>query len=122
MVDRSCPFCEIDDYVLENARCFAIFDKYPVSPGHMLVIPKEHSPDFIPSPLEDKEDAMALVEECTSFLETEYGPDGYNIGVNCGKAAGQSIFHWHIHIIPRYEGDVDVPNEGIREVIPRRIR
>lgn len=113
-----CPFCNIDEPVLETAFAFAIFDRYPVTEGHLLLIPRRHVPDYFSLTLEEKRDLDLLILKGKELLDKTYQPDGYNIGINNGKAAGQTIFHLHIHLIPRYMGDLDDPRGGVRGVIP----
>jgi diadenosine tetraphosphate (Ap4A) HIT family hydrolase len=114
-----CPFCHPDrDPVFSSDQSFAIYDRYPVSEGHMLVISRRHAASYFQLDGEEKEDLWNLVERVREYLEEEYRPDGFNIGFNENVAAGQTIFHLHIHVIPRYEGDVDDPTGGIRNVIP----
>lgn len=116
----SCPFCLINEYVLENDLAFAIFDKFPVSKGHLLIIPKRHVADFFDLTTEEKKAIDDLLGKGKSLLDSDYLPDGYNVGINCGEAAGQTIFHVHVHLIPRYAGDLDNPRGGVRGVIPEK--
>jgi len=105
---------------LSNALAFSARDSYAVSPGHTLVVPRRHVASFFDLMPEEINACMALITEERRLLDEKFKPDGYNIGVNIGAAAGQSIFHVHIHIIPRYQGDVDNPQGGIRHVIPNK--
>ena len=114
-----CPFCYPDHEILlttDLSICF--YDKYPVSRGHLLVVPKRHVPDYFELGEGEKNDLWKLVEQAKTYLEEKFNPDGFNIGFNSGTAAGQTIFHVHIHIIPRYTGDVEDPTGGLRNVIP----
>jgi len=113
----NCPFCNPEDIVFENSLAYAKMDAFPVSPGHMLIIPKRHVPDFFSLTGEEKTAIFLLLDESKLYLDTKYHPDGYNIGINCGEAAGQTIFHVHIHLIPRFSGDVSNPRGGVRGVI-----
>lgn len=117
-----CPFCYSnlgERIVHENESCVAIKDKYPVSPGHHLIIPKRHVPDFFMLTENERRDAHHLVKMIhDSVLESDDSVTGYNIGVNCGESAGQTIFHLHIHYIPRRDGDTEDPRGGIRGAIP----
>lgn len=117
----SCLFCEKKDYVLENDAGYVIYDDNPVSPGHMLIIPKKHVQDFFDADALLRKKLFELVDEAKQILDQQYHPDGYNIGMNCGKDAGQSIMHLHIHLIPRYKGDTKNPKGGIRGVIPEKM-
>ena len=101
---KDCVFCNIParKYVMENEHFYVIPDKYPVSKGHHLIIAKRHVTDFFE--LDDAE-ASALLkmsQELREMLETAHHPTGYNLAMNCGKSAGQTIFHFHLHFIPRY--------------------
>ncbi len=121
--DGKCVFCTIlkerrDEIVVENEHCFAIFDKYPASAGHMLVVPKRHVSSFFELDEREVVDAYNLTKRVKALLDEKYRPDGYNVGVNVGGAAGQTIWHVHIHVIPRYLEDVNNPTGGVRNVIP----
>ena len=118
----NCPFCDVneDKIILKNDLCYAIYDKYPVNPGHLLIIPFRHFPYFFDATNEEKIAILDLLEKAKKHLDEKYNPDGYNIGVNVGEYAGQTIFHLHIHLIPRYRGDIDNPRGGVRGVIPEK--
>ena len=114
-----CIFCHLDRSILaETERSFALLDAYPVSSGHTLVIPKRHVVSIWDMTAEEYADAFNLVRQAKNILQLKFQPQGFNIGVNCGEAAGQSVFHAHIHIIPRYDGDVLRPKGGVRNIIP----
>lgn len=117
-----CIFCEIDKYVFENELAYAIYDKFPVGDGHMLFIPKRHVSNFFDITPEERAAIFELVNKGKQLLDEKYAPDGYNIGVNVGESAGQSVMHVHMHLIPRYKGDVDDPKGGIRGAIPSKMR
>ncbi len=117
-MESNCIFCNQEELILENELAWARYDKYPVSPGHLLIITKRHVADFFDTTIEERRALNDLLEECKKMLDREYSPDGYNIGVNCGTAAGQTIMHLHIHLIPRFRGDIDNPRGGVRGVIP----
>ena len=112
-----CPFCSPDDVVIENELAYGKFDLYPVSPGHLLIIPRRHTASWFDLTAEECSAVMALVSAAKVMLDERYSPDGYNIGVNCGALAGQTVMHVHLHLIPRYAGDVPNPRGGIRAVI-----
>ena len=116
----SCPFCRIQDIVLENRLAVAFYDKYPVSPGHLLIIPRRHVADYFDATRDELQAISDLIKQGKVLLDRERQPDGYNIGVNCGEAAGQTVMHLHIHLIPRYLGDLENPRGGVRGVIPDR--
>lgn len=113
-----CLFCHSEEVVLENKLAWARFDKFPVNPGHMLIITRRHVTDFFSSTKEERQAIDLLLEEAKRLLDDRFKPDGYNIGINCGPAAGQTIMHLHIHLIPRYNGDMENPRGGVRGVIP----
>jgi len=97
-------------------------DQYPVNPGHTLLIPKQHIVSFAELSEEEVQDLFRLALSVIEWLESQYEPDGFNIGINQGAAAGQTIEHLHIHVIPRYRGDVEDPRGGVRNVIPEKGR
>lgn len=117
---EKCIFCEREDLIMENDLAWVKFDKYPVSPGHMLIISKRHISDFFSTTTEERQALSQLLDEAKLLLDREYQPDGYNIGINSGVYAGQSIMHLHIHLIPRYRGDLENPKGGVRGVIPKK--
>jgi diadenosine tetraphosphate (Ap4A) HIT family hydrolase len=121
----ACAFCDraaCGELVAANHLAVAFPDAYPVSPGHCLVVPRRHEPDFLVLAAQEQAALWALVAEVRQHIETGLRPDGYNIGVNVGEAAGQTVAHAHLHVIPRYRGDVEDPRGGIRWVIPDRAR
>ena len=121
MEPKYCPFCNISrEIILESDMCMAIYDQYPVSKGHVLVIPRRHMKDYFGLSQQEIKDLWVMVEKVKEFLESKYKPDGYNIGFNVGMAAGQTIDHVHIHVIPRYKGDMEDPTGGVRHVIPEK--
>ena len=95
-----------EDIVLETDNCFAIYDSYPVSHGHMLIMTKGHKETIFDLSYQELEEVNILMNNCKSHLDSTLSPDGYNIGVNAGSWAGQTIHHFHMHIIPRFAGDV----------------
>ena len=120
-LNNPCLFCTDPEGVsLKNELAYSARDSYAVSPGHTVVIPRRHVASFFDLTAEEVSACMALITEERRLLDEEFNPDGYNIGVNIGAAAGQSIFHVHIHIIPRYKGDVANPQGGVRHVIPKK--
>jgi len=119
--NNPCLFCKDPRGVsLERELAYSARDTYAVSPGHTLVIPRRHVASFFDLTPEEVNACMGLITEERMRLDKEFKPDGYNIGVNVGTAAGQSIFHVHIHLIPRYKGDVENPQGGVRHVIPKK--
>ena len=115
-----CPFCEPGPVVLQNRLAFALYDRSPVTPGHMLLIPWRHVSDWFETTDEERRDLFSLADEARALLLRDRKPDGFNLGVNVGQAAGQTVFHVHVHLIPRYEGDVAKPRGGVRGVIPAK--
>jgi diadenosine tetraphosphate (Ap4A) HIT family hydrolase len=114
-----CIFCRIDRPLFAETRLsFAFLDGFPVSNGHTLVIPKRHVVSLWEMSDNEYTDAFDLVRRVKDILQEKFQPQGLNVGVNCGEAAGQSVFHAHIHIIPRYNGDVPSPRGGVRNIIP----
>jgi diadenosine tetraphosphate (Ap4A) HIT family hydrolase len=119
----SCPFCNPESdrkILLENETVYALLDKFPVNLGHTLIIPKRHCADYFELTTEEQSDCWLMVNVAKALLTAQYHPDGYNVGINIGASAGQTIFHVHIHLIPRYTGDVEEPRGGVRGVIPMR--
>ncbi len=119
-VYNTCPFCNINngDIIAENEYALAFFDKFPVNKGHTLIIPKRHIANYFDLTEQEQISIRSLIQQVKDNLDSEYSPDGYNIGVNINESAGQSIFHVHIHVIPRFKGDVEEPKGGVRGVIP----
>lgn len=118
-LNNPCLFCADPRGVsLQNELAFSARDTYEVSPGHTLIIPRRHVASFFDLTYEEINACMELISAERQRLDEEFNPDAYNIGVNVGLAAGQSIFHAHIHVIPRYHGDAENPQGGVRHVIP----
>lgn len=106
------------ELISELATVYSIYDKFPVSKGHALVIPKRKSANYFEMTDKEKTACQIMVERVKNILTKRYQPDGFNIGFNMNEAAGQTVFHTHIHVIPRYKGDVENPRGGIRNIIP----
>ena len=122
-MDNNCPFCKAEserEIIASTSLSIAFFDGFPVSPGHALIIPRRHVASFFDLTKDEQQDMLKLADCVKSTIDEKYHPDGYNIGVNVGEAAGQSIFHVHMHLIPRYKGDVLNPRGGVRGVIPSK--
>ncbi|WP_419947512.1 HIT family protein [Candidatus Palauibacter sp.] len=115
-----CPFCDVsgESVVAESRHALAIEDRYPVSRGHTLVVPREHTETLFARSDEVQADIWSLVSRVRARLQSELHPDGFNVGVNDGPAGGQTVAHAHIHVIPRFEGDAVDPRGGIRWVLP----
>ena len=127
MVEEKCLFCDrenSDKHVIfaQNDMFYARWDNFPVSDGHAEIIPKKHIESLFE--LNDNEAILLfkLLKEVKNIIQDKYSPDAFNVGVNDGIAAGRSIHHLHVHIIPRYEGDVENPKGGVRYVIPEKAR
>ena len=119
---KPCPFCLLpaSRIVEENEHAVLILDGYPVSPGHSLVIPKRHVGSFFEVTEIERAALLALLDRARELAAGQYRPDGYNIGINDGAAAGQTVPHLHIHLIPRYGGDQADPRGGVRWVVPQK--
>ena len=118
-----CPFCNPDietELLLESAQAYSILDKFPVNPGHALIIPKRHVSDYIELSFKEQSSCFFLLNETKKEIQKRFNPDGFNVGINIGEKAGQTISHVHIHLIPRYSGDVEDPRGGVRGVVPER--
>lgn len=123
-VQNSCIFCEIfregKEVVFQTRHWYAILDRFPVNPGHLLLITQRHASSFIKDlSYDEHSDLFTALIESKKYLEASRNPsgkipNGYNIGINEGKAAGQTIMHIHVHVIPRYYGDIENPRGGIR--------
>ncbi|MFW5790947.1 MAG: HIT family protein [Bacillota bacterium] len=118
MIKIACIFCDLPAkrIELENQRAIAIYDRYPVNQGHMLIIPRRHFANFFEARDEEVIAMNDLLKEARDYLDEKFNPDGYNIGININEAAGQTVMHLHIHLIPRYQGDIDDPRGGIRKL------
>ena len=113
----SCELCTPADVVAENALAYVRRDNHALSRGHVLVVPKRHVADYFEMSADEQIAVLQLLNEAQRRIQKQEAPDGYNIGVNIGKAAGQSRMHVHVHLIPRYAGDVPDPAGGIRCVL-----
>ena len=120
MKSEECIFCREPETELlcENELARAFFGKFPVNEGHVLITPKRHAVTFFDATKEELAAINELIFKVKRILDERYNPDGYNIGVNVNHAGGQTIFHLHVHVIPRYEGDVEDPRGGVRKIKP----
>lgn len=118
----TCPFCTLPDerIIDSNSSGVVIRDGFPISPGHTLVIPNRHIGSFFELSETERNDLFQLMDLAKNVLDIDSKPDGYNIGINDGKAAGQTVAHLHIHLIPRYLGDLEDPRGGVRWIIPEK--
>ncbi|WP_237133109.1 HIT family protein [Pseudohongiella sp. O18] len=117
-----CPFCDHSSRkpLVANSTGGAILDNYPISPGHTLIIPVRHVASYFDLSQDERDDLWDLVEQAKAILDKTFSPDSYNVGFNDGPAAGQTIGHCHIHLIPRYVGDVADPRGGLRWIMPHK--
>ena len=117
--DHRCELCKPDMVLLENELAYVRHDNNGLSRGHILVVPRRHVANFFDMTAAEKSAVMGLLDRAQAMIENEHHPDGYNIGVNIGQAAGQNRMHVHVHLIPRYTGDVADPRGGIRCVLSK---
>jgi len=119
---ETCLFCRLDRQRILHQSALAVVcpDSFPVSAGHCLVIPRRHIASLFEATEEEQREMLRLLNEARNSTQKAHAPDGFNIGINDGPAAGQSIPHLHIHLIPRYTGDVAEPRGGVRWVLPAR--
>jgi diadenosine tetraphosphate (Ap4A) HIT family hydrolase len=118
-----CPFCNPEsdrELIVESATAFAIFDKFPVSNGHALIIPKKHNANYFELSLKEQYACILMLNTVKQIISNKFKPNGFNVGININEVAGQTIHHVHIHLIPRYIGDVKEPRGGVRGVIPNK--
>src|SRR5215469_7082148 len=120
MTESVSPFLAIPDsqWLAANESAFAIPDRYPVTPGHALVVARRPIATWWDTTDEERGDILRLVDEVKGLLDARFRPDGYNIGINIGAAAGQTVGHLHVHVMPRYQGDVPDPRGGVRHILP----
>lgn len=125
MTEAECPFCRIIDggeLLIDGGAVVAIPDAYPISKGHALVVPRRHEADYFALTTEEQAAMLALAVRVKRLLDERFQPQGYNLGVNAGSVAGQTIDHAHMHVVPRYEGDVPDPRGGVRWIIPGKAK
>ena len=120
MAPDACELCAPQDVLLEDALAYVRLDNNSLSRGHVLVVPRRHVASFFDMTDDEKACVLKLLDRAKAHIESEFAPDGYNIGVNVGRAGGQSRMHVHVHLIPRYEGDVADPRGGIRCVLANK--
>jgi diadenosine tetraphosphate (Ap4A) HIT family hydrolase len=119
-----CPFCAVPpDRMLDASdHAFVVHDAYPVTRGHTLIISRRHVTDIFDLTEAEIDDFFRLLRTARERIDRAFRPSGYNVGVNIGRDAGQTIMHVHVHIIPRYSGDCDDPTGGVRGIIPGKAR
>jgi len=116
----TCPFCfpAADRIAIDDRLTRALWDAFPASPGHLLIVPRRHVATWFEASEDERLALVRTLDEAKVLVEERHHPAGYNIGINVGRAAGQTVFHLHVHLIPRYSGDVPDPRGGVRHVIP----
>lgn len=119
---ENCPFCAPDPSRVFHAGrlVLGLWDGFPVSPGHALLVTRRHVATWFDASAEERTELMDAIEHAHAAILAEHRPDGLNVGMNLGAAAGQTVEHLHLHVIPRYAGDVEDPRGGIRWVVPDR--
>jgi len=122
MTDKACPFCTLPTSRILGQNAYAIWfrDGFPVSTGHSLVVPRRHVGSFFEIDEQERSAMLELLDQAKAMAQQEFQPDGYNIGINDGAAAGQTVPHLHIHLIPRFDGDCADPRGGVRWIIPEK--
>ena len=120
--EKACPFCgpPRDHILAECDVAMALWDTHPVSPGHVLIVPRRHVASWFESTANEREAMLHLADDAHRIVGKRHSPDAFNLGINDGAAAGQSVPHLHLHLIPRYRGDVSDPRGGVRWIIPNR--
>jgi diadenosine tetraphosphate (Ap4A) HIT family hydrolase len=121
--NTDCPFCNPDserELIVESATAYAVYDKFPVNNGHSLIIPKRHCSDYFELSFKEQAACIFMLNKVKEIVSKKFNPDGFNVGINIGEKAGQTVNHVHIHLIPRYNGDVEEPRGGVRGVIPNK--
>ena len=123
-ISVNCPFCSLDPgrIISETKLTFTIRDGFPISPRHTLIIPKRHVASFFEVTNTERNELLLALESAKKYLDREHKPNGYNIGINEGASAGQTVPHLHIHLIPRYKGDCEDPRGGIRWIFPKKAK
>ncbi|MGE0621462.1 MAG: HIT family protein [Pseudomonadales bacterium] len=124
MSEEECPFCEpfAADVLSQGERVLVIRDGFPISHGHTLVAPRRHVGSFFALTTEEQQEILATIVSVQDELSHLHAPDGFNVGFNDGAAAGQTVNHCHVHVIPRYLGDVPDPRGGVRWVLPEKAK
>jgi diadenosine tetraphosphate (Ap4A) HIT family hydrolase len=120
MAAEDCELCRPENLLLEGSLAYVRYDNNSLSPGHVLVVPRRHVASYFDMTVEEKAEIQSLLDSAQTKIAADYSPDGYNIGVNIGCPAGQNRMHVHVHLIPRYSGDVRDPSGGIRCVLSKK--
>jgi len=118
----TCPFCSPPRLriLFERVLALGLWDAYPLNPGHVLVMPRRHVGSWFEATAAERDEMLQIVDDARRLVAERHAPDGFNLGINDGPAAGQTVAHLHLHLIPRYRGDVADPRGGIRWIIPDR--
>lgn len=121
---KPCPFCTLANRTVvgESELAVAVRDDFPLSPGHTLIVPRRHTASFFSITAEERNALFELLDAAKAALDAEFRPDGYNVGHNDGPAAGQTVPHLHVHLIPRYKGDREDPRGGVRWILPEKAK
>lgn len=122
-MEKTCFFCSVlgkkdELFICENSTFFARYDVFPVTKGHSLIVPKKHTLSFFDLSPDELADFYDLIKKVREIVQEKYNPDAFNIGINEGREAGRTVDHLHMHLIPRYKGDVPNPTGGVRNIIP----
>jgi diadenosine tetraphosphate (Ap4A) HIT family hydrolase len=117
---HACELCRPDMVLFDDELAYVRLDNHSLSRGHVIVVPHRHVASFFDMTPAEKAAVIVLLDRAKAHIEAEHAPDGYNIGVNIGAAGGQSRMHVHVHLIPRYAGDVPDPRGGIRCVLAKK--
>ena len=119
---EECPFCPMNTrrVFYKDDLVVGFWDGFPVAPGHALLVTRRHVSSWFETTAEEQRAMLVAIEHAREAISRRHAPDGFNIGINDGAAAGQTVPHLHVHVIPRYAGDVDDPRGGIRWVLPGR--
>jgi diadenosine tetraphosphate (Ap4A) HIT family hydrolase len=120
MATGDCELCRPENVLLEGSRAYVRHDNNSLSRGHVLVVPRRHVASYFDMTVEEKAEIQSLLDRAQTKIAADHSPDGYNIGVNIGRAAGQNRMHVHVHLIPRYSGDVRDPSGGTRCVLSKK--
>jgi diadenosine tetraphosphate (Ap4A) HIT family hydrolase len=121
---KPCPFCSPSPQrvVVAGVSAMALWDSFPLNPGHVLVVPRRHVASWFDVRPAEREEMLRVADDARRIVVERHCPDGFNLGVNDGVAAGQTVPHVHLHLIPRYRGDIADPRGGVRWIIPERAR
>jgi diadenosine tetraphosphate (Ap4A) HIT family hydrolase len=121
---KECPFCSLPQERIIDSNEFGIVirDGFPISPGHTLIIPKRHEGSFFEITKAERDSLLELLDNSKIIIDAEFKPDGFNIGINDGQSAGQTVPHLHIHLIPRFKDDQEDPRGGVRWIIREKAK